>query len=153
MLVVVVMRVPIEPGEREREREAERQKKRSFGVVHAGSLLGHSKKKTRIEREKQWQRKNLFSLLFFTPGRTTMAMLTEQRVEWKINVSILGKKKEEVVIDEIEKKRKKRNCSHHSNIFAYKQTFIDIFYVYRYIFSYIFPFEINVEKKKKYLPN
>jgi hypothetical protein len=45
MLVVVVMRVPIEPRESEREREAERQKKRSFGVVHAGSLLGHSKKK------------------------------------------------------------------------------------------------------------
>jgi hypothetical protein len=43
--------------------------------------------------EKQEKRKNLFFLLFFTPGRTTRVMLAEHRVGWKINVSILKKEK------------------------------------------------------------
>jgi len=152
MLVVVVMRVPIEPGEREREREAERQKKRSFGVVHAGSLLGHSKKNANRKRKAVAKKEFILSSVFHARKNDdgyvnrTASRMENQCVDSR-------EKKRRSSNRRNREKRKKRNCSHHSNIFAYKQTFIDIFYVYRYIFSYIFPFEINVEKKKKYLPN
>jgi hypothetical protein len=65
-----------------------------------------------LDREKQEKRKNLFFLLFFTPGRATRAMLAEHRVGWKINVSILKKREGKIG------NREKRNCSHHSNIFT-----------------------------------
>jgi len=128
---------------KQREREAERQKKRSFRAVHARLLLGHSKKKL-VEREKQGRRKNLFSPLFFTPGRTTIEMLVEQRVEWKINVSILVKKRSRKTR---EKKEKKLFSS-----FKYLYIGADI-HRYIYIYRYIFPSDINQKKKKKYLQN
>jgi hypothetical protein len=72
------------------EKEGERQRKRSCRAVH--TLLGYGKKITRkrkARRDRERERKSLFFLLFFTPGRRTRAMVVEYRVEWKINVSIL----------------------------------------------------------------
>lgn len=79
VLVVLVMRVAIEPRERE-------EKERSFRVVHARLPLGHRKKNASGKREKpekkrRRRRRNFFSFLLFTPGRTTIVMLTEKRIE------------------------------------------------------------------------
>lgn len=106
MAALVVMMMPIEQGNRRRERERTRaQRKDLLGSRMRGYCSGMAKKL--LEREKQEERKNLFFLLFFTPGRTTRAMLGEQGIEWKINVSILQKNGEEE--EEEEKRQGKRS--------------------------------------------
>ena len=95
MAALVVMRMPIEQGNRRRERGRERaQRKDLLESRMRGYCSGMAKKL--LEREKQEERERIyFFLLFFTPGRTTRAMLGEQGIEWKINVSILQKNEEE----------------------------------------------------------
>ena len=56
VLVVLVMRVAIQPREKQRERERGREKERSFRVVHARLPLGH-RKKMRVERERKAREK------------------------------------------------------------------------------------------------
>ena len=107
-------------GEGEGERESERaraQRKDLLEPRMRGYCWGMAKKL--LEREKQEERKNLFFLLFFTPGRTARAMRGEQGIEWKINVSILQKKKKKKKKQKKREKRKYRTGFHHSVIFAH----------------------------------